>query len=512
MKLARARRSWTTWLACCFVAAVPALSAGGTATLMNGQNTVTLTGESGKDSNAFTLQFTTSGKPPTALTFLPGDLTQPESDQDKAGARIDSAQVRIAPTPAIKAKPGFDTYEVSVATLPERSGSYTGMIAVYVNGKPAGTVLTVQLTVVPAQATVLDPDPRNVSVALINRKWVPGGELLAGRPEKAKLPVAVPALPAGAKIAAVRVSPLVAVGGDSTLAPTLSFDSDSAKAPYNRALVTLDASQARPGKYTSIAQLRVAGTDRWISVPIEVTVRVGPWLVVALIVLGVVVGRIVKYMNERGSQILAIVQRYRDWLARVESFDRDLRSRLADTRAELQRLERLGDYTALDTALTEADTRIALMKRAIALQDMARIRGSESDFVELAKWLDVLRSVDVPAAAISTALDKITTRLTTGADAARAADDAGGGMGTKTPALVGVSRFTVRVARILAPVLTGVTIVALAFIGFESLYVNGPATFGANPATDYLSAIIWGLSADVAGRTLGNLGRTVAAK
>jgi len=39
-------------------------------------------------------------------------------------------------------------------------------------------------------------------------------------------------------------------------------------------------------------------------------------------------------------------------------------------------------------------------------------------------------------------------------------------------------------------------------IGFEALYMNGSPTFGANPVTDYLTAIIWGLSADVAGRTL----------
>jgi hypothetical protein len=52
------------------------------------------------------------------------------------------------------------------------------------------------------------------------------------------------------------------------------------------------------------------------------------------------------------------------------------------------------------------------------------------------------------------------------------------------------------------------TVVLLAFVGFEAIYLNASAqTFGANPVTDYLSAIVWGLSAEVAARTLLSLGR-----
>ena len=49
-------------------------------------------------------------------------------------------------------------------------------------------------------------------------------------------------------------------------------------------------------------------------------------------------------------------------------------------------------------------------------------------------------------------------------------------------------------------------IVLLVFVGMKTLYVEQGVTFGAGGFADYLSLIVWGLSADVAGRTLANLG------
>jgi hypothetical protein len=73
-----------------------------------------------------------------------------------------------------------------------------------------------------------------------------------------------------------------------------------------------------------------------------------------------------------------------------------------------------------------------------------------------------------------------------------------------------VGEFATKAAVVLRPALELIGVLLLAFIGFEALYVNGSATFGANPVTDYLTAIIWGVSADVAARTLTSLGRVPA--
>jgi hypothetical protein len=63
-------------------------------------------------------------------------------------------------------------------------------------------------------------------------------------------------------------------------------------------------------------------------------------------------------------------------------------------------------------------------------------------------------------------------------------------------------------AMFLIPFLGFLTIVILAFVGFEAIYVNSAKAFGANPVNDFLTALVWGLSADVAGRTIANVRST----
>jgi hypothetical protein len=58
---------------------------------------------------------------------------------------------------------------------------------------------------------------------------------------------------------------------------------------------------------------------------------------------------------------------------------------------------------------------------------------------------------------------------------------------------------------LLRPLLWLLVLIGLLTVGMSSLYVTNGATFGANPLSDYLGLLLWGLSADVASRTLGNL-------
>ncbi len=50
-----------------------------------------------------------------------------------------------------------------------------------------------------------------------------------------------------------------------------------------------------------------------------------------------------------------------------------------------------------------------------------------------------------------------------------------------------------------------VLIIGLLAVGVETLYINQGTTFGANPVPDYITLAVWGLSADVASRTLTKL-------
>jgi len=61
------------------------------------------------------------------------------------------------------------------------------------------------------------------------------------------------------------------------------------------------------------------------------------------------------------------------------------------------------------------------------------------------------------------------------------------------------------ILRVVRPLLYFALLLGLLAVGLLSLYVGNGAAFGANRFADYLSLILWGLSADVAGRTLADL-------
>jgi hypothetical protein len=58
---------------------------------------------------------------------------------------------------------------------------------------------------------------------------------------------------------------------------------------------------------------------------------------------------------------------------------------------------------------------------------------------------------------------------------------------------------------VVRPLLSLGLLFGLSVVGVRALYVEKGATFGADPFADYLGLILWGLSADVASRSLSNL-------
>jgi hypothetical protein len=55
------------------------------------------------------------------------------------------------------------------------------------------------------------------------------------------------------------------------------------------------------------------------------------------------------------------------------------------------------------------------------------------------------------------------------------------------------------------PLLYAALLIGLMIVGINSLYVEKGTIFGAKPVADYLGLVLWGLSSDVASRSLTNL-------
>jgi hypothetical protein len=54
------------------------------------------------------------------------------------------------------------------------------------------------------------------------------------------------------------------------------------------------------------------------------------------------------------------------------------------------------------------------------------------------------------------------------------------------------------------PLLKLILLVMLIYTGMSTLYIDGSATFGVRPLVELFALFAWGLSADVASRTLAN--------
>jgi hypothetical protein len=473
-------------LSCLLVCVSPDASA---ATLMAEDASISLTGESSKQSEIRTISFELAdGEKKPALSFRPSDLKR----TTPAPSRIDRAQVHVT----LSAEPvsGSVSYQVVVSALPERYGTYEGNIQVFDGDKPLSPPISVALLVRVPATLPLTGSPPTIAMPLTagSSRWA---NLLSNWPSAGSKPVAVTGLPAGVEITHVDYSRLMSTRGNGEF-PHRDYSATERPGGLE---YRADASNAWPDNYTGVAEMNLAGSDRRISVPVEVSVRVSPLWVIALLLAGIVLGRGAKWMNEQGQKLLAAQQRVNAFEARTAALDADYRRHLDGAVAKLYRLVNPNRLSDLDAAIADAVARADLLERAASLRRLAFIKAdadAQGKLDILAKEVSEVTKPDT----LKPQLDAIETALTTSsaADVLPSHDEINGKRGRST---------LVRLAGALRWILEIAGGVLLAFVGYELLFLNGSATFGAN-FSDYFSALVWGLGADVTARAITSLGRT----
>jgi len=203
--------------------------------------------------------------------------------------------------------------------------------------------------------------------------------------------------------------------------------------------------------YTGSLHLDVEGLDATVTVPIDFSVRNEPlWALVALAV-GILLGRLSNYLQGHGRDTLNAYKRARMLKTRIQR-------RLPDT----------------DT------TKAGLLEKVVSARDAI----DDDDLDEAKQLLDDVETTlkeknvpvpdgGIPKTGVRGVLEKISPV------------EAGLGLG--------------------AHVLGGLVWIGLLVVGFQTLYVNQGTSFGSNGIFDYVGLILWGLTADVASRGLGNL-------
>jgi len=307
--------------------------------------------------------------------------------------------------------------------------------------------------------------------------------------------------------------------------------------------LTLDRSAMPPEQYVGAIYLTQSNQSNRLILPINLSVRSGPLLPLLVLLVGVILGRLFKYMQEQGgpqAQARKKVYQLEADIKEAHPADRKiLLPMLRDTRKLVYRQQ----IEAADTQVTLIQSRLRLLKQLRAIEDQLYEKQKRSELVEpetfgqiqTARDLIAQSQDDKATSTVAAILETASARGRGGATddsdvmevalrgAAVNLDQSARNAITeteKTEALTPIERleqFLVAVSGLsdqvraeatfwfVRPLLYLVLLTGLTLAGLNTLYIEKGETFGARPMSDYLTLLLWGLSADVASRSLSGL-------
>ncbi len=279
-----------------------------------------------------------------------------------------------------------------------------------------------------------------------------------------------------------------------------------------------------------------------LSLPINLSARSGPLLPLIVLLFGVILGRLFKYMQERGEpQAKALEEVYRLQAdiagAKLEDRDKQLlagmvnevrtlvsRERLDAVPPQVQtirdRLETLVKLEALEDQFNQQATTFptdvdeyTLKIRKARLYIAQREDAKAKELLEkISSDLDNVGSRSLIGSGVEAYKKSLEEAVTATARINQPTGEKAtpNQLGKLQQLLVNLSGVSDQVRAeatfwVVRPLLSLILLVGLSAAGISSLYIENGTTFGARPFADYLGLILWGLSADVASRSLSNL-------
>lgn len=504
--------------------------------------------------NAFTgnMRLTASGGNVAAFTFLPSDLKRKEGDEV-----IGRQQVELVGKPPLSAEVPKD-FQVKVNGL-KSPGTYEGQIELLLPGQKRSEAMVIPLTVMAKAKPALVPvkGGEQLQRQLVRCSWgldcalahllLPASafqnqwELKLDNPIEAPVSltsteVVLEGQQTGYQITKAEVEPL---SSPATLAANQII---SLPLKWKR-------SQIPPDRYTGWVYLTLDGREERLAIPVDLNMRIGPLLPLLVLLVGIALGRLFKYMQEKGipqSDALGKVNELEQEIAEADPEDREILTPMVkEVRKSVYQMD-LDTVTAKVEAIADRLNclkRLRTMEQKLEpkkqhpkvkeiLQKIAEARsliGLSSDEKGLEQAKTLLEEIQAEAVKLGTAMmssDKqpdaaLTQTAQEAKEAAAAVGHAVQAEVRKAPALPmwviqfrrsliflsGVSSAVRAEATlwVVRPLLSLALLFGLSVVGIRTLYVEKGATFGADPFADYLGLVLWGLSADVASRSLSNL-------
>ncbi len=527
---------------------IPALAQAGVQIEVDpGDTPLVITGWLGEE-NAFVgnLRLTARGGDVAEFTFLASDLIREGGDEV-----IGRQQVQLVGDPTLSTDVPKNL-QVGVNGL-EVPGTYQGQIEILLPGQARAQALVIPMTVMAKARPVLTPLAGTDQVQLHLVRCGRGLDCALARlllPDSAFLDGWQLQFDNSTRAPVTIVDTEAVVLGEQTgyqLTTTeLTLPQGQQALPANQIVslpLTFTRSRLPPDHYAGAIYLTPDGANQRLTVPVDLSVRSGPLWPLVCLLLGVVAGRLFKYMQERGrpqAEALAAVNRVEtrikaahpdDWkvlspmIAAVrQSVYRERLETVTDTLEAIEaRLEALNELREMEAALKGKEQHPKVKE---ALEDIAQARQHLA-LRQDTEARTVLDEVKGTLTVVTTTLMGPDGRPDTGvARAAERAEAAGAAADRAAQAppppaeprwlewfkdwLVLLSGLSDQIRAeatlwLVRPLLYLGLLAGLLAVGTGLLYVENGATFGANPFADYLGLVLWGLSADVASRSLSNL-------
>ena len=291
-----------------------------------------------------------------------------------------------------------------------------------------------------------------------------------------------------------------------------------------------------PDHYAGEFRLRIPGKKDMLQIPLQLDVRDGPELAVLILMVGILLGRFSKYMNEVGTPQSDLLKQLLQLQSRAQQDASDyelLQPSFREARLSIDSLK----LDAAKATLALIDNRLTLIARLRYLATLLTTRSDEdqvkaillkiatarnsialgTDPTDIAKQIEDAVKVLPPPEGVQNPTGSNTLELAA-AGSVRSAAKASANI-TEESAPARPPSWQRRLTSLitghsdalradvtlwfLRPLAWIILILMLVGTGFMQLYWKDPC-FGANSVADYFGLLLWGMGSDVAGRTLTN--------
>jgi len=295
-------------------------------------------------------------------------------------------------------------------------------------------------------------------------------------------------------------------------------------------------------RYTGAAYISLEDAKERLIIPINLTMRIAPLIPLSVLILGIICGRLIKYMQEQGIPQAETLGKVKELEKQVTQADQEDRKTLIPMLSEA---EQLVQQMKLEAATKEVDK---ISARFECLQQLRNIEQKLEPFKthpQVKGDSGIIQKINNIRTQIDLSQDEQAKVLLEELQQDIGKLQLPPMMGDKTPfnlseivkevkdAVVAVgdsvqygikkpvdkwvqwlqrtliflsgSKFRAQATYWFArPLFSLMLLFGLSIVGLRSLYIQKGTTFGADPFSDYLGLFIWGLSADVASRSLSN--------